>query len=91
MKKLTLLDVPSDIIAEIFSFFKIKDGIKFRWQIRWDKPVRNRVQTWFRLMLVCKTFLKIGRRVFDPSIKVGLAFRIACTRGYVIDLDVYNY
>ena len=86
MNKLTLLDIPSDIIAEIFSFFLLKDGIRLRWHIfRWQTDVRNRLRTWFRLMLVCKTFLRIGRGVFDPSIKAGMAFRIACTRGYFVD------
>ena len=76
-----LVNLPSDVIAEIFSFFQIQSS---RWKMfRWQ--FRNPLRTWFRLMLVCKTFLRIGRRVFDPSIKAGMAFRIACTRGYFID------
>jgi hypothetical protein len=78
--------IPDDVVGEIFSYFKLDLKHRKATDIRYDKKSVALLRLWSAIMITCKSFLRVGRRVFDPSIKSNRAFRSACERGYLLNV-----
>ncbi len=68
--------LPDDILGDIFKYFiHYRKGWTSVWYVM--KP-------WFGIMITCKKFLRVGRKVFDMGAYRNRALRMACEKGFVV-------